>query len=92
MKDAHKVILSVALVLFLAIFLFFLGWFCSGSSSSENIAALQTSVQLTAQATQTQIVQQTSHFDQRLDKLEGKIDALLKIATAVPPDLGKGGR
>lgn len=84
--NVYKTSLTIAVTLLLAIVLFVMGWFCAKSSGGEFWKELENEIQKTARETQIQFDRQTAHFDQRLDKIEGKIDVLLKIATSVPAD------
>ena len=74
-----KTLYGIALVLALAIVLFALGWMCAARSSGVASEEVQGTVKTESKAIQ-------ERMDARLDRIEGKIDALLKIATAPPPD------
>jgi type VI protein secretion system component VasK len=80
-------IVCAAIVLALAAFLFWSGWFCGSSSNGRAIAEVKDDIAVAAQSVQ-------SHMDARLDKIEGKLDgmdakldAILRIATNPPPDM-----
>ncbi len=74
-----KILWGAALVLALALLLFALGWMCARST-----AASDGTVKDTVVAESKSIKDQ---MDVRLDRIEGKIDALLRIATTPPPEL-----
>ena len=74
-----KIIWGVALVLALALLLFALGWACARSADASD-AKVQDTVVAESKAIQERV-------DARLDRIEGKIDVLLKIATPPPPEL-----
>ena len=83
-RRATRFVFGVALVLALAIALVCIGWLCarSGDTSIEvraDVAELRSDV-----ATATQNLEK--RLDARLDRIEGKIDALLRIATRPSPD------
>jgi len=75
-----KTLFGVALVLALALTLFALGWMCASRSSGVASAEVQGTVRDESKAIQ-------ERMDARLDRIEGKIDVLLKIATTPPPEL-----
>ena len=77
-KDITKFLFGVALVLLLALMLFGLGWTCARSVSSQE--ALNATV-----LSESKTIQE--HMDARFDSVEGKLDALLKIATTPPPEI-----
>ena len=74
-----KIRWGAALVLVLALLLFALGWMCARSAGVSD-AKVQETVVAESKAIQERV-------DARLDRIEGKIDALLKIATTPPPEL-----
>ena len=77
-KDIAKFLFSVALVLLLSLLLFGLGWVCARSTTSQDaVTATVLSESKTIQ----------EHMDARFDSVEGKLDALLKIATTPPPEI-----
>ena len=88
----NKLIFGVVLVLVLAVLLFWSGWFCGSSLSGEKaLAEMQNNIAAASQSIQ-------NRMDERLDKIEGKLngmdaklDAILRIATNQPPDM-RGGR
>ncbi len=74
-----RVLWGAALVLALALLLFALGWTCARyTAASEGV------VKETVVAESKSI---KDRMDVRLDRIEGKIDVLLKIATTPPPEL-----
>ena len=75
-----KNLYGIALVLALALLLFGLGWLCASMSSGNSAAAVEGTVKSESKAIQ-------DRMDARLDRIEGKIDTLLKIATTPPPEL-----
>ena len=79
-----NLVFGVALVLALAIALVCIGWFFARSGETgavrADVAELRADV-----ATATQELE--ARLDARLDRIEGKIDALLRIATTPSPDL-----
>ena len=77
-KDITKFLFGVALVLLLALMLFGLGWMCARSAASQE--ALNATV-----LSESKTIQ--AHMDARFDSVEGKLDALLKIATTPPPEI-----
>ena len=77
-KDITKFLFGVALVLLLALMLFGLWWTCARSVSSQE--ALTATV-----LSESKTIQE--HMDARFDSVEGKLDALLKIATTPPPEI-----
>ena len=74
-----KILWGAALVLVLALLLFALGWMCARFVGASD-AQVQDTVVAESKAIQERV-------DARLDRIEGKIDALLKIATTPPPEL-----
>ena len=74
-----KILWGAALVLVLALLLFALGWMCARSAGVSD-AKVQETVVAESKAIQERV-------DARLDRIEGKIDVLLKIATTPPPEL-----
>ena len=74
-----KILWGAALVLALALLLFALGWMCARSADASD-AKVQETVVAESKAIQKRV-------DARLDRIEGKIDVLLKIATTPPPEL-----
>ena len=74
-----KILWGAALVLALALLLFALGWMCARFAGASN-AKVQDTVVAESKAIQERV-------DARLDRIEGKIDVLLKIATTPPPEL-----
>ena len=74
-----KILWGAALVLVLALLLFALGWMCARSAGVSD-AQVQETVVAESKAIQERV-------DARLDRIEGKIDVLLKIATTPPPEL-----
>ncbi len=77
-KDITKFLLGVALVLLFALMLFGLGWMCARSTSSQD--AVKATV-----LSESKTIQE--HMDARFDRVEDKLDALLKIATTPPPEI-----
>ena len=75
-----KTLWGIALVLALALALFAVGWLCGRSSAGGGAEAVQRTV-----AAESKTIQ--DHMDARFDRVEGKIDALLKIATTPPPEI-----
>ena len=81
-------IVCAMIALALAVLLFWSGWFCGASASDGRaIAEVKDDIAVAAQSVQ-------SHMDARLDKIEGKLDgmdvkldAILRIATNPPPDM-----
>lgn len=85
MQRATRFVFGVALVLAFSLALVFIGWFFArqgdvGGAVRADVAELRADV---AAATQ----QLEARLDARLDRIEGKIDALLRIATRPSPDL-----
>ena len=74
-----KILWGAALVLVLALLLFALGWMCARFAGASD-AKVQDTVVAESKAIQERV-------DARLDRIEGKIDVLLKIATTPPPEL-----
>ena len=74
-----KILWGAALVLVLALLLFALGWMCARFVGASD-AQVQDTVVAESKAIQERV-------DARLDRIEGKIDILLKIATTPPPEL-----
>ena len=74
-----KILWGAALVLVLALLLFALGWMCARAAGAPD-AKVQETVVAESKAIQ-------ERMDARLDRIEGKIDTLLKIATTPPPEL-----
>ena len=74
-----KILWGAALVLVLSLLLFALGWMCARSSGASDEAVKGTVV------AESKTIQE--RMDARLDRIEGKIDVLLKIATTPPPEL-----
>lgn len=84
MQRATRFVFGVALVLAFSLALVFIGWFFArqgdvGGAVRADVAELRADV---AAATQ----QLEARLDARLDRIEGKIDALLRIATRPSPD------
>lgn len=78
MKNLFKILMGVAFVLLLALLLFGLGWMSARSSIPQD-AVKETVV------SESNSIQE--RMDARFDRIEGKIDALLKIATTPPPEI-----
>ena len=74
-----KILWGAALVLVLALLLFALGWMCARFVGASD-AQVQDTVVAESKAIQERV-------DARLNRIEGKIDVLLKIATTPPPEL-----
>ena len=74
-----KILWGAALVLALALLLFALGWMCARSAGVSDVQVQETVV------AESKAIQE--RVDARLDRIEGKIDVLLKIATTPPPEL-----
>jgi hypothetical protein len=74
-----KILWGAALVLVLALLLFALGWMCARFAGTSD-AKVQETVVAESKAIQERV-------EARLDRIEGKIDVLLKIATTPPPEL-----
>ena len=74
-----KILWGAALVLALALLLFALGWMCARFAGASDVQ-VQDTVVAESKAIQERV-------DARLDRIEGKIDILLKIATTPPPEL-----
>ena len=74
-----KILWGAALVLVLALLLFALGWMCARFAGTSD-AKVQETVVAESKAIQERV-------DARLDRIEGKLDILLKIATTPPPEL-----
>lgn len=83
----YKMCQVIVFALLLSIGLFLMGWFCAKTCGGEIWKELENSIQETARETQIQLSRKTEHIDQRLDAIEGKIDVLIRIATAEPMDL-----
>ena len=66
-------------VLCLALLLFALGWMCARFAGASD-AQVQDTVVAESKAIQERV-------DARLDRIEGKIDVLLRIATTPPSEL-----
>lgn len=76
-----KTLWGIVFVLVLALLLFWSGWFCASSArDGESVEAVRGDL-----AAESKVIQ--DKIDARLDRIEGKIDAILKIATAQPPDM-----
>ena len=74
-----KTVFGIALVLALALLLFAAGWLCGHSAAGGDVTVRQTIV------AEAQSLQQ--RMETRFDRIEGKIDALLRIATTPPSEL-----
>ena len=74
-----KILWGAALVLVLALLLFALGWMCARLAGTSD-AKVQETVVAESKAIQERV-------EARLDRIEGKIDVLLKIATMPSPEL-----
>ena len=85
--SVSRLVFGVALVLALAAALVCIGWAGgAGASGAEavraDVAGLGRDVAASTQAMEERL-------NARLDRIEGKIDVLLKIATAQPPDMSQ---
>jgi hypothetical protein len=83
-QRATRLMFAVALVLALAVALVCIGWLCprpgdAAGSARADIAELRAGVATAAQELERRL-------DARLDRIEGKIDALLRIAANPAPD------
>ena len=74
-----KILWGAALVLALALLLFALGWMCARFVGASNAQVQETVV------SESKAIQ--DRMDARLDRIEGKIDVLLRIATTPPSEL-----
>ena len=80
-------LIMLALVLALALGLVFTGWFLAQQAGSGATAVVRADVAELRQDVATASEQLETRLNARLDRIEGKLDTLIRIATAVPPDL-----
>ena len=83
-QRATRFVFGVALALALAIALVFIGWFFARSGDTSGAVRADVAELRADVATATQELE--ARLDARLDRIEGKIDALLRIATRPSPD------
>ena len=74
-----RLLVAIALVLALALALVYVG---RCMSSSEAVAAVRSDVK----ELRRDVTDAAKGLEERLERIEGKIDALIKIATTPPPD------
>ena len=80
-------IVCAAIVLALAVFLFWSGWFCGSSSNGRAIAKVKDDIAAATQSVQSRMDSRLDKIEGKLDGMDAKLDAILRIATNPPPDM-----
>ena len=88
----NRLVFGAVLVLALAALLFWSGWFCGSKSSGDKaLLEVQEGMAEMQQSIQGRMEARFDRIEGKLNGMDAKLDAILRIATNPPPDM-KGGR